>query len=204
MYKWYLILFFLLNYKGYSQAQEIAHLTNLEEVSKDFTFDIKYATEDNFLEKKIYDCSKCLLLPKVADALIAANNYFCEFGYQIKLFDCYRPLSAQKVMWDIFPNAMYVANPYKNKSVHNRAAAVDLTLVDFDDCELDMGTTYDFFGKEAHQDNFNLPEVVLQNRKLLREGMKKFGFNPIRTEWWHYDFSNAYSFPVLNSLFDCD
>jgi len=198
------LFLFLCCFKGFSQENEIAHLTDLNEVSERFVYDITYATNENFLKKQIYECPKCLLLPEVAKALIAANNYFCEFDLQIKIFDCYRPLSAQKMMWEIFPNPMYVANPYRNQSVHNRAAAVDLTLVDSEGCELNMGTSYDFFGKEAHQDNFSLPKEVLKNRKLLRDGMKKFGFNPIRTEWWHYDFTNAYRFPVLNSLFDCD
>ncbi|WP_304161053.1 M15 family metallopeptidase [Mesonia mobilis] len=189
----------------FSQTKDsLSHFIDLENYDDSFTYDVRYATSNNFLEQPIYDCEKCLLLPEVAEALAKANNYFCDLGYQIKLFDCYRPLSAQKKMWEIYPDARYVANPYTKKSVHNRGAAVDLTLVNKENGKpLEMGTGYDHFGEEAHQAYKKLPAKVLANRKLLREGLKKFGFHTIRTEWWHYDFGRAYSYPVYDIEFNC-
>ncbi|MBW2960725.1 M15 family metallopeptidase [Mesonia aestuariivivens] len=188
-----------------SQAnKKLPQFVNLKTYDDSFSYDIRYATSNNFLNQPIYDCAKCLLLPEAAEALAKANNYFCDLGYQIKIFDCYRPLSAQKKMWEIYPNPRYVANPYTKKSVHNRGAAVDLTLVNLEtEKEINMGTSYDFFGKEAHQDNYKLPKDVLTNRKLLREVLEKFGFHIIRTEWWHYDFGKAYSYPVYDIEFSC-
>jgi len=190
----------------FSQTKDsLSQFVNLAEYDKNFKYDIRYASSNNFLKKPIYDCEKCLLLPEAAEALAKANNYFCDLGYQIKVFDCYRPVSAQKKMWEIYPNPRYVANPYTKKSVHNRGAAVDLTLVYLgSNKSVDMGTSYDYFGKEAHQDFTELPVQVLANRKLLREGLEKFGFNIIRTEWWHYDFGRAYSYPVYDIEFSCE
>src|SRR5690606_9363641 len=108
------------------------------EISSDgFTYDILYATSHNFLGQKIYECSKCLLRTEVAEALIKANMYFYDLGYRIRLYDCYRPLDVQKKMWEIMPRATYLANPYERGSVHNRGAAVDLTLETVEGCFVD-------------------------------------------------------------------
>jgi D-alanyl-D-alanine dipeptidase len=200
------LLFLLLPLSLSAQKKEsLSQFVDLADYDKNFSYDIRYATTNNFLKEAIYDCEKCLLLPEAAEALAKANNYFCDLGYQIKIFDCYRPLSAQKKMWGIYPNPRYVANPYTKKSVHNRGAAVDLTLVYLgSDKQVDMGTAYDYFGKEAHQDFTELPPQILANRKLLRKGLEKFDFNIIRTEWWHYDFGRAYSYPVYDIEFACE
>ena len=151
----------------------------------------------------MYDCAKCLLRPEVAEALVQANNYFCEKGYKIKLYDCYRPLDVQKKMWAKVPNPSYVANPYGNGSVHNRGAAIDLTLVTLEGCYVEMGTDYDFFGRAAHIDNNDLPSEVLANRKLLIDGMRAFGFQTIRTEWWHFSFQKNWQYATLNTPLPC-
>lgn len=169
----------------------------------EFDYEIRYATTNNFISEVLYDCAKCLLQPEVAQALIEANRYFCEKGYKIKIYDCYRPLDVQKKMWKKVPRATYVANPYDGASVHNRAAAVDITLVTLEGCYLEMGTDYDYFGREAHIDNYNLSEEILSNRKVLIEGMRKFGFNTIRTEWWHFSYEKNWQYPILNEPLPC-
>lgn len=148
--------------------------------------DIKYATKDNFTKKQIYDCGKCFLRPEATNKIVEAHKMLkAKHGFGLKMFDCYRPLPAQQRLWDVVPNADYVTPPSKG-SMHNKGLAVDLTIVDKDGKELDMGTPYDFFGKEAHTDNLSLPKHVLQNRNLLKETMNSVGFKGIRTEWWHF------------------
>lgn len=178
-------------------------LVNIARYDSDFSYDVRYATQNNFLKQKVYDCVQCLLIPEVADALADANNYFCDLGYKIKLYDCYRPLSVQKKMWKIYPNPSYVGNPYGSGSIHNRGAAIDMTIVTLDNDTLDMGSDYDHFGKEAHID-YPHTDTIKANRKLLWEVMKKFGFSPIRTEWWHFNFdAKNYGLEVLDVDFDC-
>jgi D-alanyl-D-alanine dipeptidase len=179
-------------------------LVNLESYSTQFSYDIRYATSNNFMNLPLYDCEVCLLQEAVANALNEANQYFCEKGYKIKIYDCYRPLDIQKQMWEKVPNAVYVANPYDGGSVHNRGAAVDITLVTIDDCFVDMGTEYDYFGREAHIDFEGHSESILNNRKLLSDGMKLFGFNTIQSEWWHFSFSKNTSFPIKNIPLPCN
>ncbi|WP_415371274.1 M15 family metallopeptidase [Patiriisocius sp. Uisw_047] len=170
----------------------------------EFDYEIRYATPDNFIGETLYDCAKCLLQPEVAAAAWEANQYFCELGYKIKFYDCYRPLDIQKYMWSKVPRSTYVANPYLNGSIHNRAAAVDITLVTLDGCFVEMGSDYDFFGRASHIDNYNFSSEILNNRKLLIEGMQRHGFQTIRTEWWHYSFRKNYGFPILNESLPCE
>lgn len=176
---------------------------NLKDLSDDFVYDIKYATADNFLKQAVYDCPECYLKKTTALALIKANDMFKQKGYKILVYDCYRPLDVQKKMWAILPGTHYVANPKKG-SKHNRGAAVDLTLIDKNGQIVDMGTPFDFFGKEAHQTYTKLPKEILENRKLLRETLNAANFRHISSEWWHYEYRPDMYKPVSNFKWDCE
>ncbi|RDK85255.1 M15 family metallopeptidase [Marinirhabdus gelatinilytica] len=191
----------LLNLPLLGNSQE---LVDIADFPSKFEYDVRYATTHNFIGEALYDCAVCLLQPEVADALLKANQYFCEKGYRIQLYDCYRPLDIQKKMWAKVPRPTYVANPYGKGSIHNKGAAVDITLVTLEGCFVDMGSDYDHFGRESHIDNYNFSEETLSNRKLLREGMQKFGFGTVRTEWWHYSYRKNWSYPTLNEPLPCE
>lgn len=176
---------------------------NLKDYNQDFVFDMKYATSDNFLKAKVYDCAECFLRLKTVKALIEANTAFVKLGYKIKLFDCYRPLDIQKKMWKIVPNPSYVADPSKG-SIHNRGGAVDITLVDSNGIAQDMGTPFDFFGIEASHNYTNISDKVIENRLLLKNIMMEHGFNSFDSEWWHYNLKSALTDGVSNVKWSCD
>ncbi|WP_282085139.1 M15 family metallopeptidase [Aquimarina algiphila] len=176
---------------------------NIEEMSSEFVLDMRYATSNNFLKEKVYSCAKCYVRKEVAEALVKANNDLLAQGYRIKLFDCYRPHSVQKKMWKIFPNPGYVADP-KGGSIHNKGAAVDITLVRSAGGGVDMGTDFDHFGKEAHHSYSGHSKTILSHRKLLRETMEKHGFKTIRTEWWHYNFKSNGGYKISDFKWKCD
>lgn len=215
MKKYYILVFILTSFYAKSQtAIENEYLSNIDNIpdttfvnlknyNAEFVYDMKYDTNDNFLKTKVYDCAECYLRLKTVKALIKANNAFLKKGYRIKIFDCYRPLDIQKEMWKIVSNPIYVADPKKG-SIHNRGGAVDLTLVDLNGNELDMGTSFDFFGPEASHGFENLPELVKQNRKLLKKGMLNNDFKIFESEWWHYNLKNAKTSPVSNFKWKCD
>jgi zinc D-Ala-D-Ala dipeptidase len=176
---------------------------NLKDYSSDFVMDMRYATKNNFLIAKVYDCAECFLRYKTVKKLIEANEKFMKLGYRIKLFDCYRPLDIQKKMWEIVSNPIYVADPKKG-SIHNRGAAVDITLVDENGIELDMGTGFDHFGKEAAHTYQDLPEQVLKNRLLLKSVMESSSFKTFQSEWWHYDLITEIKDGVSNFKWNCE
>lgn len=189
----------------FTQSETISDTSfvNIKDYSSDFVYDMKYATNDNFLKIQVYECAECYLRLKTVKALLKANERFISKGYRIKLFDCYRPLDVQTKMWSIVSNPNYVANPKKG-SIHNRGGAVDVTLVDSNGKELDMGTSFDFFGKESSHEFENFSEEVKSNRKLLRNGMIRFGFRIFDSEWWHYNLKNAKKDNLSNFKWECD
>lgn len=202
------VLLVFLSTTALLHAQEDAAISdttfvNLKDYSTDFVYDMKYATEDNFLKAKVYDCAECFLRLKTVKALVKANKKFIRKGYRIQLFDCYRPLDIQKRMWQIVSNPEYVADPAKG-SIHNRGGAVDITLVDSNGIALDMGTPFDFFGPEAGHYFENLSDEVKQNRVLLKKIMQKSGFIPFNSEWWHYNLKNASKDRVSNTKWSCN
>ncbi len=174
----------------------------LADYSADFVYDMRYATENNFLKAQVYECAECYTRLKTAKALVAANADFMEQGYRIKFFDCYRPNDVQYKMWEIVPNPQYVADPVKG-SIHNKGGAVDITLVSLDGAYVDMGTDFDFFGRRAYHDNTDLPIEILANRKILKETMERHGFWSIRTEWWHYNLGSASNEKIANFKWPC-
>jgi len=158
--------------------------------------ELRYATANNFLKRKLYPASaKCLLLPTTAKKLATVAESLEPMGLKLKVYDCYRPLSVQWEMWKILPKPGYVADPKKGSN-HNRGAAVDLTLTNSDGRELEMPTRFDTFGPASHQSFSGGNETSRKNRDLLREKMISAGFQPNPMEWWHFDLPDAERYPV--------
>jgi D-alanyl-D-alanine dipeptidase len=164
--------------------------------------DLKYATMDNFVKEQLYDCGRCFLRHEAASQLVKVHQSLQAEGYGLKMLDCFRPLPIQQRLWDKFQNASYVTPPSKG-SMHNRGLAVDLTIVDGTGKELDMGTAFDFFGKEAHHTHTGFSDTILSNRALLKSNMEKAGFKPIRTEWWHYSYPEK-MYELSAMIWNCD
>lgn len=183
-------------------TQNDTTFVDVKEYSDSFILDLKYATDDNFLKEKMYECGTCFLRAKTLKNLIEASKDFQKKGYKIKLFDCYRPLQVQRKMWALVPNPEYVANPTKG-SIHNRGGAVDITLVDETGKELDMGSAFDFFGKESSHFYKNLSKEVLKNRKLLKKIMLRHNFESFDSEWWHYNLKGSRKDKISNFIWEC-
>ena len=179
-------------------AQVDTTIVYLGSIDSSIVMDVKYATTNNFVGKVLYPTDKVYMRKIVAEKLSEANRYLREsYNLSIKIFDGYRPLSVQKLMWEILPDPRYVADPSKG-SRHNRGAAVDITLIDENGNQIEMGTPYDDFTEKAHYDYEELSDDVKANRKLLRDVMIKFGFEPLETEWWHFDFKGWEKFSILD------
>lgn len=164
--------------------------------------DLRYATMNNFMRRKLYPPTHTTYLRKPAvSALRKVIEELAKENLSLKIFDAYRPYSITEKMWEMVKDDRYAADPSKG-SGHNRGVAVDLTLVDLKNkSELPMGTGFDNFSDTAHN-NFNaLPEAVLKNRSVLKSVMEKYGFINLATEWWHFSLPNAPFFELLNLSF---
>lgn len=168
-----------------------------------FAFDIRYATTNNFMELQVYDCPRCLSRLKTAKALLQVQQELAPQGLGLLFYDCYRPQSAQLKLWQKMPDRRYVAPPSRG-SIHSRGGALDLTLMRLADGQaLEMGTPYDFFGREAWWSYQDLPDSVLQNRQQLRHIMEKHGFKTVTTEWWHYNYRRAW-YNLSDHRWECE
>jgi D-alanyl-D-alanine dipeptidase len=172
-------------------------LVPLHSMLPDLLTDVRYATENNFTGRILYPHDTLFARRLVVERLVVAQRLAHVKGLQLKVYDAYRPLSIQRLMWSILPDERYVADPAKG-SRHNRGCALDLTLCTMDGTELDMGTGYDEFTEKAAATYTDLPEHVLRNRQTLLQIMNDAGFDVLPTEWWHYDVRGWEQFAVLN------
>lgn len=179
-------------------------LVNIKDLDSTILVSLKYATSDNFLHRNLYgELKNCYLQKDVALKLVSAQKLLKEKYpfYSLIVYDGVRPLSIQQKMWDELkvPEKMkdkYVSNPEVG-SLHNFGCAVDLSIVNEDGWEVDMGTPYDYFGELGHPvaeprmiEEGKLSWRQFENRKLLREVMTESGFTGITTEWWHFNGSS--------------
>ncbi|HZS41736.1 MAG TPA: D-alanyl-D-alanine dipeptidase [Polyangia bacterium] len=172
-------------------------LVDLQSVHPNIRMDLRYATAANFTGRVIYPVARCFLRRAVAERLARVERDLAAEGLGLAMFDCYRPLSAQRLLWSLVPDERYVANP-ANGSHHNRGAAVDLTLVTAAGAKLPMPTGFDDFSERAHRDFRGVDETARKNRERLERAMTARGFVPLATEWWHFDAPDWPAYPLAD------
>lgn len=175
-------------------------LVDIQSIDSSFQVDLIYSSNKNFIGIDFYGTlSKAYFQKDVAEKLVNAKKILeKEFPHlRMKIYDATRPLSIQQMMWDSIKipgdqKEKFLANP-KFGSLHNYGAAVDLVLLDTTGKTIDMGTEFDSFEKLSYpllEEHFlktkELSEKQHSNRLILRNAMKKAGFNHIPTEWWHF------------------
>jgi D-alanyl-D-alanine dipeptidase len=183
--------------KGFSYVSEIDATIKKE---------LRYATSNNFIGKPIdgYLKDSLIISTPAAKALKKIQTKLMLSGLSLKIFDAYRPQQAvdhfvrwAKVMNDTLMKQLYYPDVQKSelftlgfiasKSGHTRGSTVDLSIVDVKtNKEVDMGSSYDFFGEKSHPFYKKITEAQMKNRMLLRTIMIKNGFIPYDNEWWHF------------------
>lgn len=160
--------------------------------------DLKYSSVDNFMGKNMYgDLYKAYLRPEIADMVVKAQKYLKEVNpeYTLVIYDAARPLSAQRMMYEKVQGTKfsdYVAKPVNGGGYHNYGCAVDVTIL-YKGKPLDMGAGFDEFSEMSHINNEKqnlekgkLSQEAYDNRQVLRNAMKKAGFDTYKCEWWHF------------------
>lgn len=177
---------------------DFRHLASINGIS----VDLRYASPNNFVGRDLYAPVDCAWLHQhAAEGLRRAVAWLeREHGeVSFRVLDALRPQRVQEALWASLQGTsllMYLANPVRG-SIHSFGMAVDITLVDQDGNELDMGTPFDDLSERSHPalENALLAknEITVQQisyRKLLREAMRHAGFTGISSEWWHFDFGD--------------
>ena len=191
----------------------------LAEAVPDVILEPRYYSTYNFVGERIdgYEEPCALLTKEAARALRAASDDCVRRGYRLKIYDAYRPQRAVAhfVRWaadvgdtrmkpyfyrDLDKSVLFERGYIAEKSGHSRGSTVDLTLFDMKTGkDVDMGGTFDWFGKESHPDFKGVTKEQYANRMLLREIMLAHGFKPLAEEWWHFTLANE---PYPDTYFD--
>ncbi|MHC1751706.1 M15 family metallopeptidase [Humidesulfovibrio sp.] len=186
-------------------ALKQAGLVEPTQLDSSLVLDIRYATPNNFAGRQVYPSPRCYLRDDIAHRLLAVQKHLRSHGLGLKVYDCYRPFSVQEEFWRIMPDQRYVMQPTRDEngrmvksSRHNRGAAVDVTLVDKDGIELAMPTGYDDFTEKAHRGSPLASSQAQKNSAILEKAMVAQGFEPLATEWWHFDGPGWQDYPPLD------
>ncbi|RFO95758.1 D-alanyl-D-alanine dipeptidase [Rhodoferax lacus] len=161
-------------------------LVPLSAATHDVILDLVYATSNNIAGKPIYGRPLCLLHRDAELCLRKAVQLAAQAGCKLKIFDAFRPHEAQVELWETAVDKLYVADPQLGSN-HTRGTAIDLTLVDAQGAELDMGTDFDHMTSLSHHFSDQVSPVAQANRTLLLGIMEQAGFVHLPHEWWHYD-----------------
>ena len=223
--------------RGDTAPKGFVHLTD---AVPDAILEIRYYSTYNFVGDRIdgYEKPTALLTKEAAKALKAVSDDVIQQGYRLKIYDAYRPQRAVThfMNWakrrddirmkayfypDLDKSVLFAQGYIAEKSGHSRGSTVDLTLFDMKTGkEVDMGGTFDWFGKESHPSWCGNPETnqytgeisgntppaerkinaeQFRNRMILRAAMVKHGFKPIAEEWWHFTLKKE---PYPDTYFD--
>lgn len=161
--------------------------------------DLRYATADNFVGRDLYSPLDCGFLHNdAAAALERAVAWLAgrRPDFTLLVLDALRPQRVQEQLWLALQGTDllgYIAEPARG-SIHSFGMALDVTLLDAQGRELDMGTGFDDLTERSHpaleQTLLARGELSVQqvdNRQWLRNAMLHAGFHGINSEWWHFD-----------------
>jgi zinc D-Ala-D-Ala dipeptidase len=161
--------------------------------------DLRYASTDNFVGRNLYGSLDCAWVHQLAGtglemaaALLARERP----GHRLLVLDALRPHRVQIQLWEHLEGTdlrQYVADPAIG-SIHSFGMALDVTLLDAQGREVDMGTGYDEMTEQSHpvlEAKFlasgELTPAQAGHRELLRRVLYCSGFQGISNEWWHFD-----------------
>jgi D-alanyl-D-alanine dipeptidase len=184
-------------------AFRAADLVELAAADATIKLDVRYATPNNFLGRPVYEEARAFLQRPAAEALLRVHRALREKGHGLLVFDAYRPWSVTRLFWELTPKSKraFVANP-RQGSKHNRATAVDLTLFDLaTGREVEMPSPYDEFSPRAHPGYTGGSAEARARRDLLRAAMEREGFTVEPNEWWHFNWKDWRSYPILDVPF---
>ena len=210
--------------EGYAQDRHALPegFVYLDEAIPGIVIELKYTTDDNFVGQPIdgYEHGYAILSEPAAAALAEVQAKLEPFGLGLKVFDAYRPqravdhfvrwagdLDDQRTKPDFYPDVakedLFEEGYIAEQSGHSRGSTVDLTIVYRDEAgttrELDMGSSYDFFGPISWPDSAAITARQRANRTLLQNVMVTQGFNYYAQEWWHFTLEGE---PYPDTYFD--
>lgn len=169
----------------------------------DILVELKYATSNNYTDEAIYDFEDVYLRAGTVKKLMGVQEELRSMGLGLKIWDGFRPISAQWKLWKAYPDPNYVSHPETGHRSHCRGNTFDVTLVDEAGMELEMPSAYDDFTAKADRDYSDCTDTAACNAGILQYVMEKYGFHGIASEWWHYSDETPYPVDEEFEPIDC-
>jgi D-alanyl-D-alanine dipeptidase len=167
-------------------------LADVKSIDSTIVVELRYAGPNNLTRRALYPSkTRAMIRPELLPRLQQAHRFLRQFDYRLKIWDAYRPVEAQRALWQAVANEQYVANPDLGAgSLHSWGVAVDCTLADLHDRAVQMPSDFDDFSPAAVT-RYSGSDPVLRTRlQLLRVAMAAAGFYAFRNEWWHFTAKN--------------
>jgi len=163
-------------------------LVDIRSIDSSIVVELRYASPNNFTGHALYPPeTRALVRPEVAQRLAIAQQFLRRHRHGLKIWDAYRPRSAQVQLWRAAPRDVYVADPETaNGSLHTWGVAVDVTLVNSRDQPVMMPTDFDEFTPAAMLIYRGANQHIQSNLALLQAAMGTAGFYGHFREWWHF------------------
>lgn len=178
-------------------ARDDDDMVNVRDYIPDIFVELKYAGTDNVTGLMIYNFSDIYLRYGTVKRLMQVQETLRAMGLSLKVWDAYRPASAQFAIWDAFPNATFITNPNITYADNTYGNAVDVTVVDANGIELEMPTGFDVFTSLADRNYADCTAEAAANATMLQELMEEHGFRYTNTQWWHYVDTDNYPAETL-------
>ena len=170
----------------------------------------------------------CKVRESIVEKLVKIANKLPD-NFKLLVWDSFRTVETQKALFDNYYNEFekntnlkgdslleytkkFVSLPSINKSKpspHNTGAAIDLTICDYNEEPIDLGTYFDDFRKEAYTrfyeeklENGEIltqeEEEILLNRRILCNLFEEEGFVNYPYEIWHKSFGDQMACKLLS------
>ena len=167
-------------------------LADIKAADSTIVVELRYAGTRNIAGHALYPRDmRAMIRPELIPRLKAAQKFLRQFDYRLKIWDAYRPPSAQRELWKNIQNDNYVADPDLGAgSLHSWGVAIDCTLTDLHNREVRMPTDFDDFTPAAMSQYAGRDKLIRSHLHLLRVAMAASGFYAFDHEWWHFTVKN--------------
>lgn len=150
--------------------------------------DLRYASLRNVSGKVWYpEKMPCLLYAPTAKKLVKAQELLKAQGYQLLIWDAWRPTEVQEGLYRLHKDLKIFADPNIGWSFHCIGTAVDVSLLDAKGREVKMPSDFDEVDPVVVLWMIaSFPEVK-EHFSILKKAMHEAGFVSISREWWHFE-----------------
>lgn len=155
--------------------------------------DLKYATDDNFVGRRVYPKDMPLIINKVVwEKMKKINNSLKEEGLCLLILDAYRPIEIQKIFWDFYvsqnnsEDETLVANPNKYGTHNITMNAIDIMPVRLDGSYIELPSCFDDFTGKANIYYDGCSVLAKENRDKFIRIVTSNEMSVNEDEWWHF------------------